>query len=111
MNLEEFEIPEEVEVTLYTQICVAHKYTHNIGGVTTQTFERGRHEKDCKFILLNEKTVKIKLGKVKIDMRGEVIKGLEEQKIKVEATANMEMKEIQDKIDSLLAIEYQPSGG
>ena len=43
-------------------------------------------------------------------MRGEVIKGLEEQKIKVEATANMEMKEIQDKIDSLLAIEYQPRG-
>ena len=58
--------------------------------------------------MLNKKTVKIKLGKVKIDMRGEVIKGLEEQKIKVETTANMEIKEIQDKIDSLLAIEYQP---
>ena len=45
-----------------------------------------------------------------VDIKGRAVENLEEQKSKLQAKHHMEIKEVQDKIDQLLAIEYKPEG-
>ena len=110
MNINEIEIPEEIEVTLYTTVCVRNKFSRNIGEVRVTTINLAELYKDGSgetHILLHKQAVKLKIGKVELDIKGEVIKGLEVEKTNELAEHHMKIKDIQDKIDSLLAIEYQ----
>lgn len=59
------------------------------------------------FILLTTKKMTVKIPQ-NIDVKGRVIEGLEAEKDKIQARHHMELKDIQDKIDNLLAIEYKP---
>lgn len=58
-------------------------------------------------VLLTAQEVTFKIPSV--DMKTKVIEALESEKNKVIAEAHMKAKELQEKIDSLLALEYHPS--
>ena len=57
------------------------------------------------YVLLGTQEVTFKIPQ-NIDIKGEVIKGLENDKEKIQADTHMKLKDIQDKIDNLLAIEH-----
>jgi len=58
-------------------------------------------------ILLGTQKVKFNIPQ-NVDIKGKAIEGLEDQKSKLLAKHHMELKDVQDKIDNLLAIEYKP---
>lgn len=58
-------------------------------------------------LLITSKKITFKLPQ-NINIKGEVIKKLEDQKETIQADFHMKLKEVQDKIDSLLVIEHNP---
>ncbi len=111
MNFEDIEIPTEIEETFYVCICINSEWGHNIGRIQTSIYDysTGKYSSvDDKHVLLATKKVKIKIPKVIIDFRGEIVSSLEAQKEKELAEHHMKMKAFQDKIDNLLAIECKP---
>lgn len=111
MNFDNLEIPEEIDVILYTTLCTTSKYSHCLGELSSQCHDMEKiydDDKDESYITLHKKAVKLKIGKLKIDVRGEIVKGLEKRKTAEMAQHEIKMNGIQGEIDKLLAIEYRP---
>lgn len=111
-EIEEFEIPEKEEVTLYVALCVASKYSWEIGQVKTYVnvspVDIWSDDDDYHYKILATKKVTIKIKEKDINLREEIVDGLEKRKSKMKARHHMEIKEIDDKIDQLIALEYKP---
>ena len=95
-------LPEEIEVELFITISIEG---WNAGKINVHDFNGAKYNDDQ--VLLGTQTVKFKIPQ-NIDVKGEAVKNLEENKKKLQAKHHMELKEIQDKIDQLKAIEYKP---
>lgn len=102
-------IPKTVTKEMF--ICVGiGKWTFNEISITA--FD---HSENCsegwEYVFLKKQTMTVDLSGIEIDDNGvkkEMVKKLEEKKKELKADLYMKIKEIQDKIDNLLAIEYQP---
>ena len=68
-------------------------------------FDASKYGSDKILITTKEVTFSIPQN---IDVKGKVIEGLETEKEKIQAAFHMKLKDVQDKIDNLLAIEYKP---
>ena len=104
MNFEDFEIPKECEGTVY--VCLDMRS----GCVSLYHYDQEVLWKDDsarQYKTLASKKIKIKIPVQHIDIRGELVQGLEKQKANELAEHHMKMKRLQDQIDNLLAIEYQ----
>lgn len=110
MNFEDVEIPKEIEETLYVCLCIDSKWAHDIGQITVSICDRSRkgYSDDTVYLLLATETVTIKIPRTVLDIKGELVSGLEARKEKELAEHHMKMKAFQDRIDNLLAIEYKP---
>lgn len=110
MTFKNIKIPSMVEEAIYVCLCIDSEWEHNIGRITVSThnYSNPKWSSDEKHVLLTKKKLKIKIPKVTIDFKGELVDKLEKQKEDELARHHMQMKEFQDKIDNLLAIEYKP---
>ncbi len=99
-------IPEVLKTTVYVSICVESEYEWMIGEVNISNSNFA--ENDGGYIFLGSIDVEIPLNTIAIDFNSREIEGLEKKKQKELARHHVQMKEYQDRIDSLLAIEYQP---
>jgi len=106
MNFEDHEIPEEWHETLYFTVNIDPDDC-DCGEFECSTYDKSRWN-SCEHLLVHEEKVKVKIPKVKINFKEKIIEVLEEKKTDELARHEVEMNEIQNKIDSLLAIEYQP---
>lgn len=104
-------LKDEIEIS-GERSCIVYASLHitEDGGsmINIDSYNRSLFDKKCfgTNIYLCEKKVFIEIPTTKINVRGELVKDLEEQKQKELADHYMKMKEIQDKINSLLVIEY-----
>ena len=94
-------LPETITEEVFVTLRVAGYDTGRID-VWGCNVARG----DSKYILLCTKEITFELPQ-DIDVKGQVIEGLESEKPKIKADFHMELKEVQNKIDNLLAIEYK----
>lgn len=60
------------------------------------------------WVCLAETTVKVKVPDTKIDLKGQGLQGLEKERDQMQARHFVEMKDVEDRIANLLAIEYKP---
>ncbi len=104
MNANNIEkLPKTTEIELFVTLKVAGYDAGRIGVW------------DCDIANANNDYISLKTEKVifklpqNIDIKGEVIKGLQSEKDKIKADFHMQLKDVQDKIDNLLAIEYKPT--
>jgi len=112
MRLDEIKIPEIMEETLYVCVCLDSNYDWEIGKVTIGTRDKEDYYKEdeeetWKTLVSNDVVIEIP----RLDMeecKGVVVDSLECQKDKELADHFVKMQGLQEKIDSLLAIEYKP---
>ncbi len=102
---QDFKIPEKHEVTLYTHICLESEYSFCIGQINTTIYKP--NERESVYAILDERNLVIDLSGKKIEGKKLVVDHLEKKKQDELASHHMKMKELQDKIDSLLAITYE----
>ncbi len=100
------EIPQEFEITIYTHYCYHSDYSWNIGKVSHTTSDMTGDN----YLCIAETKVKIKVPAQKTDIKQLVINALKEEKKKQMAEYHKRMFELQEKIDSLLCLTYQPRG-
>lgn len=104
MNTDNIEkLPKTIKTELFITLAVSGWNTGKIGVWDCDVSEGGSEE----YILLTTKTVTFKLPQ-NMDIKGKVIEGLEAEKDRIQADTHMKLKDIQEKIDNLLAIEYKP---
>lgn len=97
--------PNKLPTSLEREIFIHY----NIGGSDSGKIEIW----DCDLsgesrILLATRMVKIKIP-VKTDLKADVIKALENEIQKTRAEAFAKIQSLQERVDSLLALEYKPS--
>lgn len=100
------ELPEQITRTLYVGYGIG-KY--NAGKIVVSEYEHDDSEGFATVRLLKE-DITFKLPKAKVDVKGKMLQVLESEKKKILAENHQRLQEVQEKIDRLLAIEYQPKG-
>ena len=109
MTNEKINIPQTIEKELFTCIGVGK---WNFNKVQTTDFNGSLYSSEgWENILLKKQTIIINLSDSIVDentIKQELVAQLREQLKKVKAEAHQKEKAIQEKIDNLLAIEYQP---
>ena len=101
------EIPQALNRTLYIGYGIG-KYNSGEVVISEYGFATGE---DFGVVPLVEHELFIKIPKCKVDVKGRMLEVLEVKKQKVLAENHLRLQEVQEKIDSLLSIEYQPSEG
>lgn len=103
MNMEDMEkLPKTIKKKIFVTLAISGWRAGNIG-----CWDCDITGSDSDYILLTTQKVTFKLPQ-NIDVKGKVIEGLEAEKEKIQAETHMKLKDIQEKIDNLLAIEYKP---
>lgn len=92
-------IPRKINATLYTHYCVSG---YRAGEIINFDFNAQGEE----YLLLAETPVTVKIPP-QTDLKEKLIDALEAEKEKREAEHHMKMKELQERINSLLAIEFK----
>jgi len=98
-NIEKLPKTEKKEIFILLDIGGYH--AGNLGYSDYDASKYGDNQ-----ILLGTQMVTFKIPQ-KVDIKGKAIEGLEDKKSKLQAKHHMELKEVQDKIDNLLAIEHK----
>lgn len=96
-------LPKTVEKELFITLVVSGYDVGKIG-----VWDCNIPKYDSGYILLKKQKVTFKLPQ-DINVKGKVIESLESEKEKIKADFHMQLKDVQDKIDNLLAIEYKPT--
>jgi len=97
-------LPETVEIEMFITLGIGR---YNTGSITALPFNAAKG--DDERILLSTQMVTFDIPQ-DVDIKGKAIEGLEAKKSRLQAKHHMEIKEVQDKLDQLLAIEYNPEG-
>lgn len=98
--MSDIEIPEQVKKTLYVTIGVG-QWNYNDVDISSNNFT-GSDGFERVNLTSIEVTIDIPKG---IDVKSELIAILEDQKASIQSEFHMQLKNVQDKIDNLLAIE------
>ena len=93
------ELPEQVDITIYTHYCVTG---WQAGDLAHYSFNCHGDEN----VLIAETPVTVRIPR--IDFKKKLVEGLQTEMEKQKAEHFKKMKELQDKLDSLLCLEYQP---
>jgi len=114
MHFEDIEIPGNVSETIYVCVCLDSLYDWGIGeieiGIDNKE-EQYRDDENCTYKMLTSVDVDIDIPPLnQTEAKETVVESLECQKDKVLAEHHRTMGKLQEKIDSLLAIEYKPEG-
>lgn len=96
------EIPETTHATIYTHYCLSG---HNYGELLHCAFNASGEN----YVCIAETPVIINIPPVG-DLKEKVIAALEAEKKKQQAEHHKKMFELQEKIESLLCLTYQPQG-
>jgi hypothetical protein len=94
------EIPESVQETLYTHYCLSG---YNYGELVHYAFDATGEQ----YVCIAQTPVTVSIPPVG-DLKEKVIHALEAEKQKQQAEHHKKMFELQEKIDSLLCLTYQP---
>lgn len=94
-------LPETVEQEMFIVLNVGG---YAAGSLVFADYDASKYDKDQ--ILIAKQNVTFNIPQ-NIDVKGQVIASLEEEKEKIQAETHMKLKAVQDKIDNLLAIEYK----
>lgn len=98
-------LPKTIELEMFMTMQVDG---YRAGDISVQDYDKqGFSSSD--HILLRSFTMTFDVPQ-NVDVKGKLIDSLEELKTETMARHHMEIKNIQDKLDELLAIEYQPEG-
>ena len=100
-NLKKLPKSEQKEIFILLDIG-----SFNAGRLSYADFDASKFGDDQ--ILIGTQMVTFKIPQ-KVDIKGKAVESLEEKKTKINAEFHMKLKEVQDKIDNLLAIEYKPT--
>jgi len=102
MQYEYNNIPKEFEITIYTHYCYHSNYSWKIGNISHYDSDLSGNE----YICIAQTPVAVTVPPQTTDM---VIDALEAEKKKQMAEYHKKMFELQEKIDSLLCLEYKPA--
>lgn len=115
MRLDEIKIPESISQTFYVCVCLDSDLESYIGKVTVSTVNKEelyKEDRDDTYKTLTSIDVDIPIPKINlVECKDCLVDSLECQKEKELAEHHMKMTGFQDKIDNLLALEYQPEHG
>lgn len=103
--------PRSEKATVYISICIMSNVRSWIGEISIDTFNREsiNHCGSDKYEVIDSFEIDVKLPDLSdIDLKGKIIEQLEKQKQKELAEHHVRMKQFQDQIDNLLAIEHKP---
>jgi hypothetical protein len=100
------EIPKNFKTTVYTHYCYHSPYSWMVGTISHDDDERAGDS----YICIAKTEVKIKVPEQKVDIKKLAVEALQKEKEKQMAEHHKKMFELQEKIDSLLCLEYQPTG-
>jgi len=98
-------LPKTIEKEIFITLCISG---YAAGKISVGDYNKAEFSSNDD-VLLGTETVTFNVPQ-KVDIKGRAIKNLEDKKSKLQARHHMEIKEVQDKIDHLLAIEYKPEG-
>ncbi len=98
------EIPKSFDITIYTHYCYYSEYSWHVGAVSHNTSD----ESGDRYICIAQTPVTVIVPEQEKDLKKMVIDALETEKKKQMAEYHKKMFELQEKIDSLLAITYEP---
>lgn len=99
------ELPKSVETSLNTYYCYHSEYSWMTGKVVHAIGELPGDS----YLLLAKTNVKVKLAEKKEDIKKLAVEALKKEKEKQQAEHFKKMFELQEKIDSLLCLEYTPA--
>lgn len=99
------EIPKKFDVIIYTHYCHHSDYNWNIGTITHHTSDMSGDN----YICIAQTKVSVLVPKQKVDIKQMVLDALEAEKKKQLAEHYKRMTGLQEKIDSLLCLNYTPS--
>jgi hypothetical protein len=99
-------IPAEVLRVLWVTYGVGE---YNQGRIELYQYDPSDHTGDgFEKVILTTMQIKIKIPACEVDIKSKMLKLLEAQREKVLADNHMRLKDVEDRIAMLLAIEYQP---
>lgn len=98
------EIPKKFDVTVYTHYCYHSGYSWHIGTISHDTADLSGDN----YICIAQKHVTVTVPPAKVDIKQMVLDALEKEKQKLMAEHYKRLAGIQEKIDSLLCLSYQP---
>lgn len=101
------EIPKKFETIIYTHYCYHSDYSWNMGKVSHHTSDMSGDQ----YICIAQTPLTVFVPEQKTDIKKMVIDALEAEKKKQMAEYHKKMFELQEKIDRLLCLEYQPREG
>ena len=116
MNIDEIKIPSETTQTIYVVICLNPSSDWYFGEIKTTEMpyhEWSKSDPDNYggWKLLAQQDVTIQIPHTEIDVHGEMLQALDEEKRGIIARHCKELHDIEAKISKLQAIEYKPSEG
>lgn len=97
-------IPKKFDTIIYTHYCYHSDYNWHIGKVSHDTSDRSGDN----YICIAKTPLTIFVTDQKMDLKKMVIDALEAEKKKQMAEYHKKMFELQEKIDNLLCLTYQP---
>lgn len=111
MNFDNIKIPDYVEEEIFACICL-NPENYEFGKIRTSTVPYHKWSDQGQegykgWKLLTSKKIHIKIPKIKLDPRGEMLKVLEAEKKKVQAEFTARINQINDRIQKLQAIEFK----
>jgi len=100
------DIPERLERKLYIQLLQYKWQSHP--KITVSEYEIKVDSDTVIATTLAVYDLEVDLGRIEINVTGKIIEGLKKQKTTIQVTAEREINKIDEQIQSMLAIEYQP---
>lgn len=99
------EIPKKFEQIIYTHYCYHSHYSWATGTISHDMDDRSGDS----YICIAQTPITVSVPEQQKDIKKMVIDALEIEKKKQMAEYHQKMCELQEKIDSLLALEYKPN--
>lgn len=100
------EIPKQFGITIYTHYRYSSEYDWQVGTITHSTSDLSGDQ----YICIAQTPLTVFVPEQQKDLKKMVIDALEAEKKKQMAEHHKRMFELQEKIDNLLTLTYQPQG-
>tara|TARA_R110000772_G_scaffold231299_1_gene342009 strand:- start:44 stop:370 length:327 start_codon:yes stop_codon:yes gene_type:complete len=102
---QKIEIPAKITKNMYVSVGIG-RFTY--GAIRVSDDSPIDTDPDFARVLLTEFELEIDIPKTDLDFKKELVAILENKKTGIKAKYHMKLKEVQEEIDNLLAIEHQP---
>ncbi|MBL4763542.1 MAG: hypothetical protein JKY93_12700 [Gammaproteobacteria bacterium] len=100
-----FEAPEKLQGTVFVSIRRYKKSSSSNWYIDLDMEKKGGSDL---FEVINLTTFEVDIDIPSVDINTQVIEGLKKQKTEIQANAEREIQQIDEQIQSMLAIEHQP---